>query len=1371
MVDKGGVLHQIASWPVDAEACSVTDASYGTISDIKKENDHITFRFAPNDLGLKEVTALQIETESRYYQSNVFVSDYEFTIHARYLRGVTMDLTVAHNASLNWVEPGKVTVSADNGWLPSDIGKNVDDFVYAGEYAAVVNVEGKIYSRSTFAVENRGSGSATLSVPLDKDFSIDVTRNTLTSFKLGGTAMTQNLKENATTTEYFHNSVSALTAQYNQVNNTMQLKWSTDILANTGEWKIYRTELDEHGNYYGNRELLATTSATEFADNGSRGLTVGKYYRYEIYHHASSWSEITIPASPEPLTAVYATEVRTSTVPVVPLHLVQDSDATDRIKMDWTFGNIPKTENDLIFKVHRIEPDGGISRNYLTVTVPRSSGKASFSDEKPESACSVYGYFLQLDLADNKVHLYSDTVYAHVQEGTTVTRVDASKGTAGNSVVVKWRAKQVGTALTLFDVQRRFVGGSEWLTISEQEGNGTSYSYVDETVEPGRYYDYRVVAYSASCGEVSRVISNAVGDVGYAQSTGVVSGRVQFETGTAVDDVRVTLSRETDEQMRAPYHSRYIIDDDGGLVWQTDTATAKTLLSLDKPFTMQMWINPDDNVTGAYLFSIEDHDGHPVKHTDGYSVRLRSSAKGYSLTINATAGGEHVLEQYLEAPGIKSGEYNHVTVRNNGKGQMDVIINGDVEHKQSASVPFGQFEFSPSGGNQVKAVFASGSYYKDLEGYPDVYYKGYIDEVRFWNRSLSDSEVTGNYNRILSGREDGLKLYWTFDEGLEEYAFDSSMTNGVPNGNHAVVGNASRPSEIVPTVEQLSSYGITNDKGEYEIRGIPFIGSGTRYSVYPSKDIHSFSPTSRSAFIGGTSLNINNADFTDVSSFKVRGTIRYSGTTIPVDSVSFYIDGTPCNKNDKMIMTDVNGEYEISVPIGSHCIEARRAGHTFEGEGRYPSIEEDTYEFLEDTHIDFYDNTLVTLGGRITGGATEGGKPLGYGSSENTIGQAVIKLSALDHPQRMMNAVKSVDGTTTQWLPNSEDVEIAGASSAIKSNAYRAGGNIDEARYIYITTDAATGEFSALLPPLRYKVESVKFEKNSALENDEIFLNVPAVNLTNPRDSVIPDTLFTADKKPMPLFKCNKKLMLTYRSNPVLDITQLGMPIGAFGTDTIVVKDQQTDVKLPIFSYDEETRKVDYFFKYPIFQKGRNYEFKVRAYEPYVNYDNETPRHYNDMLRDSVVTFANEIGDAAYISAADQDVQGATLRRGDLVKLESEQVLLDEHGEGRYIWTAGVPSLTAPYTRNMNATMVINGQTRLWQKQGLDAIIVGVVPTGNNFITAGPSYVQMVLRDPPRRRLERHMDHRHTQERIHLYHPRPTPGHRSGRGLARLDGD
>lgn len=133
-------------------------------------------------------------------------------------------------------------------------------------------------------------------------------------------------------------------------------------------------------------------------------------------------------------------------------------------------------ENDLTFKVHRIEPGGDITRNYLTVTVPRSAGKASFVDEKPQSMCDIYGYYVQLDLLDNKVHLYSDTVQAHLLEGTEITGMEASKGVNGNSVKIDWTAHQVGTAKTTFTIMRRLIGADDWIKVGQVSGTEDSYS-------------------------------------------------------------------------------------------------------------------------------------------------------------------------------------------------------------------------------------------------------------------------------------------------------------------------------------------------------------------------------------------------------------------------------------------------------------------------------------------------------------------------------------------------------------------------------------------------------------------------------------------------------------------------------------------------------------------------------------------------------------------------------------------------------------------------------------------------------------------------------------------------------------------------------
>lgn len=1428
---------------VDAsEGWTQIDKSWGPVN-CSWDNEWFYFRFAPNERGMQEVVAIDIDSDSHFLQKNNWYDNYWFKIRAHYVKEIDYsEMSRAREAKIVWTAPGKMVVSADNSWLPQKIGNNVTNFTFTTSYSATVTVPstGKTYSSANFSIQNRGNGSAELNVPIDQDFEVKVTRNTQTkfTFEVGGD-VSQSLNENATQQVSFTNLIKKLTVQFNQVDCKATLAWEDDYLQNKGEYQIYRTLLNESGRYEGNRELAGSTRSRSFTDNASRGMEYGKRYRYEVFMLHDSWGEIYIPSNPEPLTTVKAVEATVSTMPVIPLRLVQDTTVTDNVRVEWEFGNVPKSDADVTFKVHRIEPDGTITRNYTEVTVARNAGKASFSDEKPASACTVYGYFLQLDLDDGKIHLYSDTLNAHVLGASAVTWVAATKGTAGTEVVIKWKARQVGTNTTLYNVQRRYIGAKDWISIYEEEGTKTTYTYTDKTAEPGRYYEYQVNALIADCEGSGRVKSNAIRDVGFTSSTGVISGRVQFEGGTAVGGVRVSLSRESDVNTSTPYHSRSVLEPGDALTF-TNLAD---VVNDHKPFTLQMMVRPDSTDRTMTLlnapaklqlkFNRDKHlfdllldntvaggipvdefsqvslmcDGSKVTtftagnksvtNTENVSTTARypeeramllnddgTSFDGWSLGNTATAHWSiednafastyENLWAYKEAPiepdmidltvsasVSKAAPWGamvcavKVLAMDGDKTLSEYIVCNDLSNHGDFKTYSTSFTI-PEGTTKLRyyieaqdSVYWSGYYgprFRNMKMEITSEYKpkslgdhwvllpdftGNVDEVRLWNRVLPAAEITADVDRLISGESDGLKSYITFDEGLESYAFDISCSNGFPNSNHIDVGPNTRPSDVVPSSDQLSAYGVTNNKGEYEIRGIPYAGSGTRYSIYPTKGIHSFNPTSRSAFIGGTSLIINNADFIDVSSFKVRGTVRYSGTTIPVDSVTFNIDGLPCSRNGKLIMSDAKGEYELDVPIGNHYIEALRATHTFEGAGRYPAAQNETYEFLDDTHIDFFDNTLAIVAGRIVGGETEGQKPLGYGLSQNNIGCAEITLTPLDHPQHLLNAVQRVSGTTVEWVANADSVPVAAATTATASHAVRKGGNEDAAKIITITTDAETGEFSALLPPIRYKVASVKFPKNESLENDELFRSVPAIDLSHPIDTVAPDTVFTPAKEAMPLFKCNKKLMLTYRSQPVMDITQNGAPAGAFGTDTIVVRDAGQDVKLALYDYDEDTRQVTYNYGYPVFQMGRLYTFKVKAYEPYTNNDSGKPKLYKDMLRDSIITFDNEMGDDATILAIDTVVNAQVFRRGDLVKLESNQVRLDSVGEARYQWRAGIPSLTTPFTRNLNASMVINKQTKLWRNEGLTGIIFGVVPTGNNFITAGPSHVQMVLRDPP----------------------------------------
>ena len=182
--------------------------------------------------------------------------------------------------------------------------------------------------------------------------------------------------------------------------------------------------------------------------------------------------------------------------------------------------------------------------------------------------------------------------------------------------------------------------------------------------------------------------------------------------------------------------------------------------------------------------------------------------------------------------------------------------------------------------------------------------------------------------------------------------------------------------------------------------------------------------------------------------------------------------------------TDEEGKFTLSVPIGEHFIQVKKDGHEFISNGRYPEDPNGVGTKMtfdkSISNLEFLDATLVNFTGRVVGGSIEGDKPLGFGQSTNNIGMAEIILQAQD-TKRRLNVVKVKNETSYSYETNTDNVTCASATSKISSKSWR-GAKEDDADYsksIFILTDEQTGEFSALLPPLIYTVQSVKVKSTN----------------------------------------------------------------------------------------------------------------------------------------------------------------------------------------------------------------------------------------------------------------------------------------------------
>jgi hypothetical protein len=111
---------------------------------------------------------------------------------------------------------------------------------------------------------------------------------------------------------------------------------------------------------------------------------------------------------------------------------------------------------------------------------------------------------------------------------------------------------------------------------------------------------------------------------------------------------------------------------------------------------------------------------------------------------------------------------------------------------------------------------------------------------------------------------------------------------------------------------------MTDASGYYAVPGIPLIGNETNYDIIPSKGAHEFTPNKENITVSKRATEFEK-NFTDVSSFNVKGFVYYENTTYPVDSCMFYIDDSEeplKDTNDHIVRSNGDGAFTISVPIG-----------------------------------------------------------------------------------------------------------------------------------------------------------------------------------------------------------------------------------------------------------------------------------------------------------------------------------------------------------------------------------------------------------------------------------------------------------------------
>lgn len=1081
-------------------------------------------------------------------------------------------------------------------------------------------------------------------------------------------------------------------------------------LETKGKWYIYRTEVDDHGApKAGVKPTMIKSVNHDVHQYVDRTMDADKNYIYHVMFGADTWTKDYWKSNEEYVEELATASPIINTTPSLAISSpqVEMKAEGEDITISWTSEAID--ENNLDFDVMRKIDASGTWKKVGSVTATRgdSQKKYTYTDATAHSTSSTYYYKVQAK-AMNKT-FESDEITTRYRGTFSIKSWVASTGIYGDRVELSCKLQRTSTDPWRINVMRRIRGGGndDFRTIYTTTGTDSVFTYEDKTALVGDMYEYRAVLGELNESGTYQDVRDATA-LGFRRSTGVISGRVTFGTGVAVEDAKVKLENDTNDPLSdLGRYAMYTDTDSKGIRWGLDKAKFDDLFGAGKSFAVQLWVNPEKRDVQTPILRI------------GKNFLLSAKAIDDSRQVLAVQTGE----QTQELDTLYMGRYNHITLsRYNDANNSRVIITTRTDDQEplvcSDTLTIDQNTFEWQEGASL--MIAGSTEATEESSTPGVAYHGYVDDIRIWNRALTEEEAGKNYDRILGGTENGLVAYWPLDENIQGHAFDISTSGGIANANNPEVDLTMQPSPNTPNT--LSMYGLTDSNGNYIIRGIPYSSAGSNYIVRPEKGVHDFSPSHLTRFISAESTTSSAVDFSDVSSFPVTGNVYYEGTNFPVADVIMKVDGVPCTIDGKIVKTDDNGHFEISVPIGEHSVSVELANHKFVNEGRYPASGKMDFRRAV-SGLTFEDATTVVFAGRVTGGKDEGAKPVGFGASVNTIGKAVLSLKASD--MYYLNA----KWNGTRYEASTQERKVESSTSDISSKSWR-GKGAEDAHRIFIQTDSLTGEFSAIVPPINYTLESVVVPTNG----DVVFHDLPkSIDLSKVGVQVKDSLKMPSENGDsiMHYFPYDVKLLQTFLDpNPKFVISQIdkegSAKVGAYGIKTFTTQDGKTTYN-DLWSWDEANQKVDYAVGSPLFVQNDRYEFGLEAYDEYVNNDDSSsPVTTKVPQRGVVVTVQNPLSSEQSFIVNSPYTE---VTAGSIYQLKENQVRLGSDGKGTYRWTAGMPNVTSPYTRTINISGNFNG--RNISAPSITGAILGGMPKGNNFVTRGPDLVVSVLRDPP----------------------------------------
>lgn len=194
------------------------------------------------------------------------------------------------------------------------------------------------------------------------------------------------------------------------------------------------------------------------------------------------------------------------------------------------------------------------------------------------------------------------------------------------------------------------------------------------------------------------------------------------------------------------------------------------------PLTISAWIWLDPSAPNGPIPIFDSQDGLPSYN--GFNL-LTSNTSIIGVQYGDGIGENNSAFRRAKSAAFApvTGRWVNFTAVMRGATDMSLYFNGvDVGGSYAGESNQPMYSNSATEVAKIGYLFQNGIIYR---------FKGKIDELKIWKRSLTEEEIQKVIFKKLDGNETGLIGYWDFDEAVGDVVIDSSIKhfNGTLKGN------------------------------------------------------------------------------------------------------------------------------------------------------------------------------------------------------------------------------------------------------------------------------------------------------------------------------------------------------------------------------------------------------------------------------------------------------------------------------------------------------------------------------------------------------------------------------------------------------------